>query len=1541
MPIVNVNAFQQGINESEYLTSYTDQYLKQALANLGQRLSVKGDGIKSSFFTLKELFPNYLGSWDIDGLCANFRVSKSSEGPITVLANLVKWVPDNENKDKWHFEELDNGDSEAQTSFIIDNAENVVGNVASEEKYKSVITLDNGNQINDTDNWNSENTIIIKTDDSYIYKTRSNKDGLTKEIIFEEIYNDNVLKSGFRTLTYNDKVYLLYLTKAKTQDLSYVLTIYKMSGLTDQIFGQGSIPEKLDSLYNIIVGADPSDLNLNRYSTIEETLSELSLNNIDLLVEIGSRQVDYNNEKNQLFSFPESVSSRIVKDIDEETLQNALEYFSDDVSNLYPMMQRVFNDAKYGSDTNVLLYRQIISSLLIGKVYDSLRKQHAKYDEDDSQLMDFVVTAPVDFKITYNVNNNNPANIYNSINNIEVKYIDNFIGDFNKAGYYGTTIDIDIIDYISSISNVNVDDDGNFDNVNCLIVHGYETKAILYQFTITYIEDKIINKILWDETFALPYVNKEGNWNIDGIDTDIYAYGRDAKKTNFVVIQSELNDLSYAVGTYNSHAFVKGTLIADPYDINHIFPMDQSPANQTYWQTYPVKVPFLVGANTDQIDDTGFYNLQAYLPAQDYLNKISNTNEFSYIENTIFVNLLSPTTEQNTWYASDVRQDYVEGYHPVVDKNTGLTTYVHYSAYENTLISKIGTHGVVTTFWTLHYNEEGAYYYFDYLKRPGENNFALDMTYVTNLDAIVKYYMSETLEPDNYEHSWLVFDAVNRQYKNNSNIDEADTINGVIENKSAEYYLADFGNQQPNASIDGDPNKLKGIYSNDLNMAILFHDNVQKDEEGMICYVGQKAGKDRYFSLFTYDSSYSLSYGPDKFFVYNSATQNELFRTYGLQNISQNSYSLADAISHKNYSYEWIPNAATLDTGKREVIPMLDLSEVLIRDSNILNRTNILSVGRQIVQQSKEIWPLYYAYFGASYDDEDKSRIHIGTSKTNINLGQKTMISDETAESMTQVEELDIDIANINLNGRTEANDNVNFNKTVWRVSEVTYKDSQKVKVYSATLYPVGVLDEKSVNAADMTYQEIPIEGAQTFKKDSSDYNSPTYNLEKFGSYQRWKTHPASESLLSTIEYNLPNKHAGKKTRYLDVAALGSNKIKVSYLNLSKLFEDNDMFQNTYIYVSGDKQLTYHTYLENQTQVPGTKTTPSTLYKTSYYLELSTDLSDDENLLIPVANLVDDNKEQKRIVASNPIAVSYVEGDVAAFTYVDKIYTYYTYLYPSSYTEVWSCTGCDYCSQDNCQFIKMCSHARCTGWATYHYGRVREDKIDTVKCYTYELTRYAKTVSPNNIGGMTSTMEEVKTTIQYPNPKSEWKNSTEFNGTVWTYVDEYGFSRISSTDPGPRFAYVNVGKIVFELSYEKAIQQFQKYNALMSYSYRKEMDGTYTITYKPIDDKNAQTYFVSYTFRIYEKDTSNPLDYTLGNKKYTTFTYKASSSSINKKFTYSVKQISESVPTTIHSIFVNVRELKSTHSIPYSEHGVASLNQKNQENAILGTNKYA
>ena len=51
MSITNINTFQG----RENISSLTEKYLIEAIANLGQRYSIKGDGIYTSSITIKDI----------------------------------------------------------------------------------------------------------------------------------------------------------------------------------------------------------------------------------------------------------------------------------------------------------------------------------------------------------------------------------------------------------------------------------------------------------------------------------------------------------------------------------------------------------------------------------------------------------------------------------------------------------------------------------------------------------------------------------------------------------------------------------------------------------------------------------------------------------------------------------------------------------------------------------------------------------------------------------------------------------------------------------------------------------------------------------------------------------------------------------------------------------------------------------------------------------------------------------------------------------------------------------------------------------------------------------------------------------------------------------------------------------------------------------------------------------------------------------------------------------------------------------------------
>lgn len=91
-------------------------------------------------------------------------------------------------------------------------------------------------------------------------------------------------------------------------------------------------------------------------------------------------------------------------------------------------------------------------------------------------------------------------------------------------------------------------------------------------------------------------------------------------------------------------------------------------------------------------------------------------------------------------------------------------------------------------------------------------------------------------------------------------------------------------------------------------------------------------------------------------------------------------------------------------------IPMLKLSDVMLRDTNIVNRSNIIAFAPS--------GDMYYSYLGTSFEDEDKSTLHIGTGEKNINIGDTTLATPDYIDKFKKQDKLSIDFEEILLNTR-------------------------------------------------------------------------------------------------------------------------------------------------------------------------------------------------------------------------------------------------------------------------------------------------------------------------------------------------------------------------------------------------------------------------------------------------------------------------------------------------------------------------------------------
>lgn len=91
-------------------------------------------------------------------------------------------------------------------------------------------------------------------------------------------------------------------------------------------------------------------------------------------------------------------------------------------------------------------------------------------------------------------------------------------------------------------------------------------------------------------------------------------------------------------------------------------------------------------------------------------------------------------------------------------------------------------------------------------------------------------------------------------------------------------------------------------------------------------------------------------------------------------------------------------------------VPMVKLSEVFLRDVNVVNRTNVISFDGD--------GDMYYSYLGTTYDDDDKTTLHLGTGERDINIGNMTMATPDHIDDFKKHDKISVDFDEIHLNSK-------------------------------------------------------------------------------------------------------------------------------------------------------------------------------------------------------------------------------------------------------------------------------------------------------------------------------------------------------------------------------------------------------------------------------------------------------------------------------------------------------------------------------------------
>lgn len=333
---------------------------------------------------------------------------------------------------------------------------------------------------------------------------------------------------------------------------------------------------------------------------------------------------------------------------------------------------------------------------------------------------------------------------------------------------------------------------------------------------------------------------------------------------------------------------------------------------------------------------------------------------------------------------------------------------------ESDEIKKEYKDGLITTIWThvdepILDHETNEYNDYDYITIEEDedgHSLALDFGEITNFSNLINFKVNslEQVAPDNYLNRHIIFDQI---LKNNKQEVTNTFAYAVMQN------------------IKG--NEYNNKYVNNFNFSLRYVNNVVGTVGNIIEKVSNTTDN-KYFKVPTTESSNLVTNS-----IYQKIVNNRTI-----------------------YYPEYIPNYN---------VPVFDLSEVLIKDSNVMNRQNIISFTDAGLE--------YYAYIGTSPNDYDKSILHIGTDNTDINLGEYSLIDNINKANFKTHNSISIDFSYSYLNSYAfvqndlNVGENIYFNKFNFEKKNVGDYD-----VYSTQIIPKF---KYILNSNGTIYHEISI----------------------------------------------------------------------------------------------------------------------------------------------------------------------------------------------------------------------------------------------------------------------------------------------------------------------------------------------------------------------------------------------------------------------------------------------------------------------------------
>ena len=513
--IKNVNLLQ---NPIEY-DKYVEEYLIQALANLGQRIGIKGDGISYQYFTFGDLIgesTSYYGTPTLGYI--KYQKAIESDKYVAVFGTCTY---DKETGEVYDYNPLSESlDINDVLYFSNDLSFDIV--LGGIEKYaKNSICINDGKDLtfmlvgkimgtNDDDDLNSVlyyykfdiNSNLLKFGAKIYYdNSDDNGDWFHLMMITNKTYKSNNYKDSALSDEYEMKFYIFNAKTLKETNIGYYnsfLSSFKFSNYksTNEI-PFSLIRAEYNDINELLSYSDEESYHFSANSPISLMLNYLP----NSLYDKGTIELIYNSNNNEFFSINSTEFENIVSMFNAEygiNLNEDIYQLNEDCNNLYYNIFNYYNE-KYYLETRAGFIKRILA-----KLYEKV--------SDYNYSKETVLYIPIDYQFHYICNSNDSMYIYYSTNTY-VNYVD--------------------------LSKTNTSN--NFWEKNTNIIFDYDEdigKVKTYNFEINYNrhDEKLINSVIIKDIFTMPYINAENNWSINDTNTTIQAVGKDAGNPNIILI---------------------------------------------------------------------------------------------------------------------------------------------------------------------------------------------------------------------------------------------------------------------------------------------------------------------------------------------------------------------------------------------------------------------------------------------------------------------------------------------------------------------------------------------------------------------------------------------------------------------------------------------------------------------------------------------------------------------------------------------------------------------------------------------------------------------------------------------------------------------------------------------------------------------------------------------------------------------------------------------------------------------------------------------